>query len=487
MSGRPSLYSYSIKGEWHMTTQFYHGQITALALALMAIMLGGIVPAAHADIEGDSSRNNQEYWERRMYDQAIADCIQTIGHDPRYAASYTAPDDGNKENISRNAAGTDGYDRSMAIRERANKIHPQPNYLYETLGSNDHFNRAFTDCTQAVEFDPRYAPAYVMRGAGYEGTGQYERAITEYEKARELYSKALDRDPLDAVAYYGRGLADHKMGQRDYAITDYNKAIALDPHNVNAYVGRALAHHETGQIEAALADYNKALQLDPRNVNAYIGRGNAHIEEGQLMEAIADYGRAIEFDPQNSYAYGARGNAYEKIGQFERALADCTRAIKLNPREAAAYIVRGNIYDDRGQPGRAIADYKRALELNHRDFDAYNALAWIKATTIEPRYRNGQEAVRLARRALELKLKPADRAEVLDTLAAAYVANGEFDRALEHYEEAMEAGGRMRVVLYQQELKAKGRYRGHVDGTYSTGTRKALAACIQAGCQLGVE
>jgi len=464
-----------------MTTRFHEWQTSAAVLAVTAALLGGIAPLGHADVGADRLDNSaRDYRERRMYDQAIADCIQAIERDPRYTSGYALPNNGGETvQFGYTIA---GYDKAEAIRSKANQLHPQNNHAYEKQGQ---FERAFTDCTQAVEFDPRYAPAYVMRGAGYEETGQRERALAEYDKAKKLYSQAIEHDPLDAVAYYGRGLADHKTGQRERAIADYNTAIELNPRNVNAYVGRALARHESGQIEAAIADYNTAIGLDPRNVNAYIGRGNLYIGKGRLADAIADYDKTLDLDPQNSYAYGARGNAYEKMGQLDRALADCTQAIKFDPRQVAAYIVCGNVYDDQGRPDRAIADYNTALALNYQEFDAYNALAWIKATTPEPRYRNGREAVRLARKALELKLKPADRIEVLDTLAAAYVASGEPDEALKHYEEAMQAGGRMRVASYQQDLKEKGRYHGTVDGAYSADTRNALAACVRAGCQLG--
>jgi tetratricopeptide (TPR) repeat protein len=421
-----------------------------------------------------------------MYDQAISDCIQAIEQDPRYTSSYLLPGqrDGKTAQVGSSIA---SYDPDEAIRNKALQLHPQGSYSYGSSPEKHRFDQAYTDCTQAVEFDPRYAPVYVMRGAGFEETGQHELAIAEYDKAKKLYSQAIEQDPQDAVAYYGRGLADLKTGERRRAISDYNKAIELDPRNVNAYIGRALAHHAIGQIRAAIADYNRAIELDPGNVNAHIGRGNIFIERDRLTDAIADYNKAIEFDPQNSYAYGARANAYEKLGQLDRALADCSQAIKLDPRQAAAYIVRGNVYDDQGQTERAIDDYTTALELNHQEFDAYNALAWIKATTAEPRYRDGREAIRLARRALELQLKPGDRIEVLDTLAAAYVASGEPDEALKHYEEAMQAGGRMRVALYQKDLKDKGRYQGRVNGAYSADTRNALLACVQAGCQLGVQ
>ena len=67
---------------------------------------------------------------------------------------------------------------------------------------------------------------------------------------------------------------------------------------------------------------------------------------------------------------------------------------------------------------------------------AYNSLAWIFATHQEAQVRNGAEAVRLAERACELTDYKAP--PLLDTLAAAYAEAGQFDKAVETAEKAIQ-------------------------------------------------
>ena len=105
----------------------------------------------------------------------------------------------------------------------------------------------------------------------------------------------------------------------------------------------------------------------------------------------------------------------------------------------------------------------------------------MRATAKEARFRDGAEAVRLARKAVEIEAK---NTSYYDTLAAAYVEAGETERALAAYRHAMVLGGEQRVRSYQDYLRKNGFYGGSVDGLSGPVTEAALKACIEAGCKL---
>ena len=67
------------------------------------------------------------------------------------------------------------------------------------------------------------------------------------------------------------------------------------------------------------------------------------------------------------------------------------------------------------------------------------ALAWIRATSAEARWRDGGEAVRLAERACALTENGDGDANALDTLAAAYAEAGRFADAVRAGRQALEA------------------------------------------------
>jgi hypothetical protein len=81
-----------------------------------------------------------------------------------------------------------------------------------------------------------------------------------------------------------------------------------------------------------------------------------------------------------------------------------------------------------GNLSGAIRHYRRVLELNANSVVACNNLSWLLATTSDSRWRNGNEAVRLAERACQLTREK--EAFMIGTLAAAYAEAGRFNEAV---------------------------------------------------------
>jgi len=99
-------------------------------------------------------------------------------------------------------------------------------------------------------------------------------------------------------------------------------------------------------------------------------------------------------------------------------------------------VLAGNGLAAEGQPAAAVKLYRDALSLNVDYLDARNNLAWILATSPDEELRNGEEAVRL----IEVALRSGGThvSSLLDTLAASYAENGQFDRAVMVAKKAVE-------------------------------------------------
>ena len=93
--------------------------------------------------------------------------------------------------------------------------------------------------------------AYDGRSAAYQNLGQFENAISDFDRSIEL-------DPTSALAYAGRGAAYASLGQHQRAIEDYSQAGAL--------------FHTQGQHEQAREQYDKSIALDPDYATSYSAR-----------------------------------------------------------------------------------------------------------------------------------------------------------------------------------------------------------------------
>jgi Flp pilus assembly protein TadD len=110
-------------------------------------------------------------------------------------------------------------------------------------------------------------------------------------------------------------------------------------------------------------------------------------------------------------------------------------AARLKPDDARAQLDSGLVSVEVGKIQTGIEHLRKAADLQPDWPDALNALAWVLATQPEDRYRNGAEALHLARQAAALTGEKQPL--VLNTLAAAYAETGRFDDATNTAQKAL--------------------------------------------------
>ena len=109
----------------------------------------------------------------------------------------------------------------------------------------------------------------------------------------------------DFSFYQNRANANFVMGEYDTAITDYNRAIELNPKEPDVYFSRGLAYFNKQSYTTAIADFDRVIELDPKEAMAYFKRGNALERTGNFERALSDYQKAVELDPDNEPAKAA--------------------------------------------------------------------------------------------------------------------------------------------------------------------------------------
>ena len=236
---------------------------------------------------------------------------------------------------------------------------------------------------------------------------------TEYGYRAKEKVKA---DPDDAWTYYQQGSDYCNNGQFDMAISQFNKALELNPDYLLAYLNRGIAYGQRGNIEKALSDFNKSISLDPGFYLAYYNRGFTYKLNKQIDMAVSDFNKAIELNPQFALAYYNRADSYKMQSSFGKAISDYNRTIELNAEYVAAY--NDLAYLLATCPDGGYRDGTKAIELAEKALEKSHDNSMIMDTLAAAYAEAGKfkDAVITQERAIDLMKKQGTPGDMIDGL-----------------------------------------------------------------------
>jgi len=174
------------------------------------------------------------------------------------------------------------YEAAITTLAKARSILPRAPWVPYRMGVSYLFlgrlGQARNACQQALQLDPKYSPAYMVRGMVKINEKHYQDATIDFTRAVDLapdnpfyhrqlgialydsrkvarageqFGLAVQGDPKDAASYYWRAKSLQAQGEKEKAIADLNAVIGLEPDYAEAYTELARIYSETGQASRA--------------------------------------------------------------------------------------------------------------------------------------------------------------------------------------------------------------------------------------------
>jgi tetratricopeptide (TPR) repeat protein len=237
------------------------------------------------------------------------------------------------------------------------------------------------------------------------------------EEMGDLWIQVLTRNDADLLTlnrdFRGKAVREDLVG--------YEGLISREPSNAGLHDDAAVLYLELGDIEHAARHFDATARLTPTVASAHFNLATVTALAGKPEAAAAEFEAAIALNPDYDRAHYSLGIVRRQLGDLNGAISNLRKAAALNPQWLAPTV----------------------------------DLAWILATSRVSDGPSRAEAVTLAKRAVAL----TDRSDpaVLDTLAVAYAAAGQFDDAVISAQAALAAGPptslaeaiRARLALFQ--------------------------------------
>jgi tetratricopeptide (TPR) repeat protein len=306
-----------------------------------------------------------------------------------------------------------------------------------------------------------------MLGATLEDQGHSNRALERYRTAHDI-AYSIDHLPGKAATLRRMGSAHAHKGELSEALSCFDNAIAICSElgdekalsDLHSHIGEV--YERLGNLDKAIDSYNQALYLDRRHgdelgmAGALRRLGSAYQESGKKDRSEDCYAEAERLLRHNedeielAILYMNWGRLYEDLGRFVKARETYKRSLDINELKhldvgiATCLRHHASVLIELGDVDEAVGELRRALRI-HEDLGSENLPEIVEIFTLlgaAEQERGASEAalehLRVAAdRALTID-HPTARGECLRRMGMAHVELGEYVRARECYDEALQ-------------------------------------------------
>jgi tetratricopeptide (TPR) repeat protein len=194
-----------------------------------------------------------------------------------------------------------------------------------------------------------------------------------------------------------------------------------------AYYQLGAVVRKQGRSQEAAKVFRRALDRFPQNANLRLALGTVLWQDGEQVEAEKCFQSVEHENPNDATVLRRLGHVYLTSGRPAMAIECFRKAGALAANESALNVDLAIAMQMEGKMTEAIDLYLRVLSEQPESHDALNNLAWIYATHPDSRYRNGKQALALAKQLCDLTKH--ENPAYLDALAAAHAELGDFQQA----------------------------------------------------------
>lgn len=195
-------------------------------------------------------------------------------------------------------------------------------------------------------------------------------------------------------------------------------------------------------LNKAIEQLKKAIEAKPDYAAAYDELGIIYLGQQKYKEAIDEYEKSLRYQTTESSKgslYGSIGAAYSQIGPDNEALFYLNKAIELDPNNPSHYSTLAMVYDRQGNSAEAIRLAKKSMELEREPrASSYFRLAGVyfskaRKSGSDTDY---EESLKLLNEAIRINPRFSLAYFLLGKVYQFYKDGAQADKALANYERA---------------------------------------------------
>uniref|UniRef100_I2Q345 Tfp pilus assembly protein PilF n=1 Tax=Desulfovibrio sp. U5L TaxID=596152 RepID=I2Q345_9BACT len=213
-----------------------------------------------------------------------------------------------------------------------------------------------------TDIKSRYNEAFILlvtQGASEQVAQTAKNLATDYPNLPEGY-KLL-------------GLMDLTRGTAAQAVTNFERALRLRPESETHFF-LAQAYERNGSLEMAISELRQVLDASPRHLKARQMLANMNLKMGRTDEAIDELQRVLTYHPDSYADKLLLGDLYLSRKDFTKSLAFYEAIPDGVEQSATAHLKKGLIFGDTGKPEKAEAELRQTIGQSPEFLEARIAL-----------------------------------------------------------------------------------------------------------------
>ncbi len=190
------------------------------------------------------------------------------------------------------------------------------------LESGD-YPQAIKEAEITLKRNPKFVRTFITLGRIYEKLGEYQKALSQFEKAETAGLK------ITYEIYARRGDIYYKQGVFPQAIEEYKQALSANPNLLDLYISLGRAYEAAGRHDKALEQYGKGRARGLDTVYLHMNWAISNLSQDMPEHAVQHLKRVVELEPDNYEAHFALSLAYKRLDKEKEAQEEISICRKL--------------------------------------------------------------------------------------------------------------------------------------------------------------
>lgn len=149
----------------------------------------------------------------------------------------------------------------------------------------------------------------------------------QFEKAFELYTKAIETEPSNYDCFIERAFCCEKINRYEDAINDYKIALNLKPGEIDLYRRALIDYLQIENYNQATEMFETMVQIKKKTVAAYQKIALDKIKINDYDGAIKEINASLDYDNTSDYSHFIKALAMDSLGNTQVAIQSYLKAI----------------------------------------------------------------------------------------------------------------------------------------------------------------